>query len=52
MASWQRMLEVFDENTRTSCEIAFFPAARTPPADGSEAVQVRLDQLTLRHPRQ
>jgi hypothetical protein len=29
-----------------------FPADRTPPADGTEAVQVRLDRIRMEHPRQ
>lgn len=51
-ASWQRTLEVFDERTQTSRQLALFPADRTPPVDGAEAVQVRLDRLRLHHPRQ
>lgn len=50
--AWERSLTVFDEPSGESRQFALFPADRTPPADGTEAVQVRLDALRLDHPRQ
>ena len=50
--AWERSLSVFDEPSGESRQFALFPADRTPPADGTEAVQVRLDALRLDHPRQ
>jgi len=50
--AWERTLEVFDEPSGESRQLALFPADRTPPADGTPAVQVRLDELRLEHPRQ
>jgi len=50
--AWERSLAVFDEDRGESRQLALFPADRTPPVDGTEAVQVRLDELRLAHPRQ
>ena len=50
--AWERTLTVFDEPSGESRQLALFPADRTPPADGAEAVQVRLEALRLEHPRQ
>ena len=51
-AAWERTISVFDEGRGESRQLALFPADRTPPVDGPEAVQVRLDELRLEHPRQ
>jgi len=50
--AWERSLTVFDEPSGESRQLALFPADRTPPAAGTEAVRVRLDALRLEHPRQ
>lgn len=50
--AWERTVEVFDERGGQTRQLALFPADRTPPAGGAEAVQVRLDTLRLERPRQ
>ena len=50
--AWERTVEVFDEHAGQTRQLALFPADRTPPLGGAEAVQVRLDALRLEHPRQ
>ncbi len=52
--AWQRTLEVIDERTGESRQMALFPADRAVPATAAqiEALQVRLDRLALRRPRQ
>lgn len=50
--AWERSLAVFDEPSGETRQLALFPSDRTPPADGTPAVQVRLDSLRLAHPRQ
>jgi hypothetical protein len=50
--AWERTIAVFDERENETRQLALFPADRTPPAAGAEALQVRLDALRLEHPRQ
>jgi hypothetical protein len=50
--AWARTLAVFDEHPHAPRQLALFPADRPPPAEGTEAVQVRLDALRLERPRQ
>jgi hypothetical protein len=50
-AAWQKSIEVFDEQQGQSRQCALFPEDRTPAADDASAVQVRLNQLQLSHPR-
>ena len=50
--AWERSLAVFDEPSGETRQLALFPVDRTPPTDGTPAVQVRLDALRLEHPRQ
>jgi len=50
--SWEKTISVFDEQQSETRQLALFPADRVPPADGADAVQVRLDELRLEHPRQ
>lgn len=50
--AWEKTIAVFDEVQGETRQLALFPADRLPPADGAEAVQVRLDELRLEHPRQ
>lgn len=50
--AWERTIAVFDEGRGEARQLALFPSDRTPPPGGTEAVQVRLDELRLEHPRQ
>lgn len=50
--AWERTIAVVDERDGRSRQLALFPADRTPPPSGVEAVQVRLSELTLMRPRQ
>ncbi len=50
--AWEKTIAVFDEAQGEMRQIALFAADRAPPADGAAAVQVRLDELRLEHPRQ
>ena len=50
--AWEKTISVFDETRGGARQLALFPADRVPPADGAEAVQVRLDALRLENPRQ
>lgn len=50
--AWERSLEVFDERTGASRQLALFPADRPVPATDTATLQVRLDALCLSHPRQ
>lgn len=49
--AWERTIEVIDERDGVR-QMALFPADRTPPPSEVDAVQVRLSELTLAHPRQ
>jgi hypothetical protein len=51
-AAWCRCIEVFDEDRAQAAQMALFPEDRLAPELACEVVQVRLDALTLRHPRQ
>ena len=51
-AQWCSALDVLDESTDSVRQMSLFPEDRTPPPDVSNPVQVRLSQMTLRHPRQ
>jgi len=48
--AWERSLAVFDEPSGETRQLALLPSDRTPPVDGTPAVQVRLDSLRLEHP--
>jgi Transposase DDE domain len=50
--AWERTIAVFDEEPCQMRQLSLFPVDRTPPLDGVDAVQVRLDALRLEHPRQ
>lgn len=45
-------LDVLDESSDSVQQMSLFPEDRTPPPDVSTPVQIRLSQMTLRHPRQ
>jgi transposase len=51
-AQWCSALDVLDESTDTVKQMSLFPEDRTPPADVCNPVQIRLNQMTLHHPRQ
>ena len=51
-AAWCRCIEVFDEDRAAAAQMALFPHDRLAPQLACEVVQVRLDALELRHPRQ
>lgn len=50
--AWEKTIAVFDERHGEHRQIALFPADRTPPPQGPQSVQVRLDALRLERPRQ
>lgn len=50
--AWERTIAVFDEEPCQVRQLSLFPADRTPPLGGADAVQVRLDAMRLEHPRQ
>jgi len=45
-------LDVLDESSDSFRQMSLFPEDRTPPPEVSNPVQIRLGQMTLRHPRQ
>jgi transposase len=51
-AQWCSALDVLDESNDSIQQMSLFPDDRTPPPDVSNPVQIRLNQMTLRHPRQ
>jgi transposase len=51
-AQWCSALDVLDESTDSVRQMSLFPDDRTPPMEVSNPVQIRLSQMTLRHPRQ
>ena len=51
-AQWCSALDVLDEADHSVRQMTLFPEDRTPPPDVRNPVQIRLNQLTLRHPRQ
>ncbi len=51
-AQWCSALEVLDKSSGSLRQMSLFPADRTPPPEVSNPVQIRLQEMTLRHPRQ
>lgn len=51
-AQWCSALEVLDESDDSFKQMSLFPEDRTPPSEISNPVQIRMNQMTLRHPRQ
>lgn len=49
---WCSALDVLDESNDSFRQMSLFPEDRTPPPEVSHPVQIRLSQLSLRHPRQ
>ena len=52
--AWCRAIEVFEQDGKKSKlhQMALFPSDRLPPKLACEVVQIRLDQLQLKQPRQ
>ena len=51
-AQWCSAIDAVDPATRRVQSMSLFPEDRPPPPDISNPVQIRLDQMTLRHARQ
>jgi len=51
-AAWERTIAVIDGRGGAARQLALFPSDRTPPASEVDALQVRLSELRLEHPRQ
>jgi len=50
--SWCKTIEVLEEGHRLPRQVALFPEDRSGPVGELEVIQVRLEQLELRRPRQ
>ena len=51
-AQWCSALDVLDEPSGSFRQMSLFPEDRTPPPEVSNPVQIRLGQMSLRHPRE
>jgi transposase len=51
-AQWCKAIEVFDPTKGSHHQLNLFPEGRKPPEGISHPVHLRLDQLSLHHPRQ
>ncbi|MAG98385.1 MAG: IS1634 family transposase [Alphaproteobacteria bacterium] len=51
-ASWSRTIEAFADGQGQGQQLALFPEGRSRPVPAGEAVEVRLDELAVRRPRQ
>jgi len=51
-AQWCSALDVLDESNDSFKQMSLFPEDRSPPPEVPNPVQIRLNQMTLRHPRQ
>lgn len=51
-AQWCSALDVWDESNGSVQQMSLFPSDRTPPPEVTNPVQIRLDEMTLRRPRQ
>jgi transposase len=51
-AAWCKTIQVFDEGGEQPTQLALFPEDRVAPLLACEVVQVKLNQLQLRRPRQ
>lgn len=50
--AWCKSIEVLSEDTRMVRQMALFPAEAPVPALDCDVVQVKLNELSVRHPRQ
>lgn len=51
-AQWCSALDVLDESNHSVKQMSLFPEDRVPPPEVSNPVQIHLNRMTLRHPRQ
>lgn len=51
-AQWCSAIEVFDKANDSVHQMSLFPTDRRPPPDILHPIQIRLNELTLEHPRQ
>ncbi len=51
-AQWCSALDVLDESNDSVRQMSLFPEDRTPPPEITNPVQIRLNKMTLRRPRQ
>lgn len=51
-SQWCSAIEVFDEHRHQLRQMSLFPEDRPPPPDIAHPIRVRLDQMSLRRPRQ
>ncbi|MCP4407329.1 MAG: IS1634 family transposase [Gammaproteobacteria bacterium] len=51
-AQWCSALDVFDNSSNSVRQMSLFPEDRTPPSEVTHAIQIRLNQMILRRPRQ
>ena len=51
-AQWCSALDVLDESDESFRQMSLFPEDRAPPPGVANPVQIRLNRMTLRHPRQ
>lgn len=52
LEQWRKTIEVFDETTGSSSQLALFEQGHLPEVPAGEHVEIRLCDLQLRHPRQ
>jgi transposase len=52
LEQWRKSIEVFDETTGSSRQLALFEQGNLPEASAGEHVEIRLSDLKLCHPRQ
>ena len=50
--TWRKTIEIFDEGQAKSRTVALFPEDRSVPAGAQEIVQIRLNDLQVKKPRQ
>ncbi len=50
-AAWRKTLDVFDECGGGPTSLSLFPEDREIPADAVDAIQVKLSEMQLKHPR-
>ncbi len=51
-AQWCSALEVVNEADGSVRQMSLFPEDRTPPPDVTNPLQIKLNEMSLRHPRQ
>lgn len=51
-AQWCSALDVLDESSDSFKQISLFPDDRTPPPEIANPVKIKINKMTLHHPRQ